>query len=91
VNYNLATQTIVASFNVSSVTRTGLGSFTVSYSTAMPSASYSATMATNYADNGGGYDSTGSLYNFATGSIKAAVGYPSALRDNYFTGITIFA
>lgn len=42
VNFNgVTTATIRASFNVSSVTRTSLGSYTVNFTTAMPDANYS--------------------------------------------------
>ena len=39
-NYNGSTQTIKASFNVSSVTRNAAGDFTINFSTAMPDANF---------------------------------------------------
>jgi hypothetical protein len=41
VNYNADTQTIRASFNVSSVTYNTTGDFTINFTTAMPNANYS--------------------------------------------------
>lgn len=41
VNFNgVTTATVRASFNVSSVTRTGVGAYTVAFSNALPSANY---------------------------------------------------
>lgn len=41
-NYNLSTQTVVASFGITSITRTGAGLFTVTFSTAFADANYIA-------------------------------------------------
>jgi hypothetical protein len=41
VNYNGSTQTILSSFNVSSVTYTGTGNYTVNFTTALPNSNYS--------------------------------------------------
>ena len=41
VNYNGNTQTIRASYNVSSVTRNGVGNYTINFTTAMPDENYS--------------------------------------------------
>lgn len=41
VNYNGSTQTIIGSFNVSSVTYNALGDYTVNFTTAMPDTNYS--------------------------------------------------
>jgi hypothetical protein len=40
INYNGATQTILGSFNVSSVTYTSTGVYVVNFTTAMPNANY---------------------------------------------------
>jgi hypothetical protein len=40
LNYNGATQTIRASFNISSVTRNGTGDYTANFTTAMPNVNY---------------------------------------------------
>ena len=40
VNYNAGTQTINASFNISSVTYGSVGNYTLNFTTAMPSANY---------------------------------------------------
>ena len=53
VNYNLITQTIRSSFNVSSVTYVSTGQFTVNFTTAMPNAEY-ATVGMAQEDTGGG-------------------------------------
>jgi len=41
VNFNGSTQAIANSFNVSSITRNSTGNYTINFSTAMPSSSYS--------------------------------------------------
>ena len=59
LNYNGVTQTVNASFNVSSVTYNGTGDYTMNFATAMPNATYAVTF--------GGTASSGStrLYNYA--------------------------
>jgi hypothetical protein len=44
VNYNGNTQSITGSFNVSSVTRNGTGAYTLNFTTAMPNATYGASV-----------------------------------------------
>jgi hypothetical protein len=44
VNYNGITNTILGSFNVSSITVNGTGDYSANFSTAMPNATYSAVM-----------------------------------------------
>jgi hypothetical protein len=53
VNYNLATQTIRSSFNVSSVTYNATGQFTVNFTTAFANAEY-AVAGFAQEDSGGG-------------------------------------
>lgn len=43
VQFNGTAATITGSFNVSSITKNGTGDYTVTYTTAMPNANYSAT------------------------------------------------
>lgn len=50
VNYNAVTQTISSSFNVSSVTYTSAGFFTINFTTAMPNANYSLVGTAGYRD-----------------------------------------
>lgn len=52
LNYNASTQTVTNSFNVSSVTYNGTGDFTVNFTTAMASSTYSVVS--------GGYNVSGS-------------------------------
>jgi hypothetical protein len=47
LNYNGSTQTVLSSFNVSSVTRSSTGIFVVNFTTAMPSANFSALASAN--------------------------------------------
>jgi hypothetical protein len=55
VNYNGSSQTITASFNVSSVTRNSTGNYTVNFSTSMPNADYSVA---GFCKNNGSVDMT---------------------------------
>jgi hypothetical protein len=57
VNYNGSTQTLNNSFNVSSVTRTSTGYFTVNFTTAMVNANY--VVAGSVSESTGGAASTG--------------------------------
>ena len=52
VNFNGGTATIRASYNVSSITRSTGGDYTVNFTTAMPDANYACT-ATGFSGNGG--------------------------------------
>lgn len=56
VYYNGSTQTIISSFNISSVTRTATGYFTVAFTTAMPNANY--VVAGSVSESTGGAAST---------------------------------
>lgn len=50
VQYNAVTQTIAGSFNVSSVTFTSTGFFTINFARAMPNANYSLVGTAGYRD-----------------------------------------
>ena len=73
--------TILSSFNVSSVTRTGTGAFTIAFTTAMPTANYSTTITNGF--NGSGNDwaayyagvaTTANVKcQFATATVTAAI------------------
>jgi len=64
--YNAATQTVVGSFNVSSVTYVGTGAYQVNFSTAMPNTTY-VTVACNEPSTSGALGSvTGSVSQLTT-------------------------
>ena len=52
VNYNGVTQTIIGSFNISSITYNATGNYSLNFTTAMPDANY-ATVGTGSNDGGG--------------------------------------
>lgn len=52
VNYNGGTQTVVASFNVSSVTRNSAGNYTVNMTTALSDAKYAISLGMNSGTDG---------------------------------------
>jgi hypothetical protein len=84
--------TILNSYNVSSVTRTGTGAFTITFTTAMPSASYATNVTGGY--NGSGND-WGQWYvgAMATTNIRcqfANIGVSAAQDPSYVT-LSVFS
>ena len=76
VNFNgTGTVAIRASFNVSSITDTGTGSYTVTFSTAMPDANYSAVAATQAPTSNTGFPMVG---NFNNGGTITKTAYTSS-------------
>jgi len=53
VLYNGATSTIIASFNISSVSRVSAGTYTISFASNMSNPNYALTLTATGADNGG--------------------------------------
>lgn len=88
VNFNGATGTIRASFNVGSVTRNSAGNYTVNFTNAMPDANYSPSVLAPFSSGSAPYstvvDSTAvvfstSSYRFATiGTNNGGSGYDPA-------------
>jgi hypothetical protein len=70
LQYNGTTQTVVGSFNVSSVTYNATGKYTLNFTTAMPNANY-AVSCTSSNTNGGSYTGTGSLFYASTSAAGA--------------------
>ena len=82
VNYNGSTQTVNASFNVSSVTYVSTGQYTVNFTTAMPNATYATALsqARTAASSDFGYMGT---YSASTTSISLTTANTSASRINF--------
>lgn len=55
VQFAGATGTIAAAFNVSSVTRTGVGTYTVNFTSAMPDIKYASLASCGSGSSGGGF------------------------------------
>lgn len=94
VQFNSSTSTINASFNVGSITKNGVGNFTINFTTAMPSANY---VFSGSADVSGAKIT---IYGPATGTPTTASnltinissgGGGSALTDAPYCGLAVFA
>lgn len=93
VNFNGSTAAIRGSFNVTSVTRTATGTYTIAFTNSLPDANYSAFIGSQQTDaavassNG----SLGMLYNYATASIKAITPNASGSNvDMLFVNVSVF-
>jgi hypothetical protein len=88
VNFNRTNGVNRASFNVSSVTRTGTGLYTINFTTAMPDANYSCG-GLAFTGTSGDYNRFISLYNAAPTTtsfqIATALGSNSASDCTYVT------
>jgi hypothetical protein len=95
VNYNQVTQTILASFNVSSVTYTGTGTFTINFTVAFPTTNSYAVSATC---KGGAAAFSGTISENHDAS-RSASALPmicnrndnSASFDSTFAGVSVFS
>ncbi len=87
VNFNgTGTVAIRASFNVSSITDNGVGSYTVNFTTVMQDANYSAVVS---AGDGGANRITG-VQNMTTTSVLVGSQSTSATVDVLFFNVSIF-
>ena len=68
VNYNANTQTVLNSFNVSSVTYGGTGNYTANFTTAMPNATYCPVFGAGWGGSPGGYIAVFDYYSARTSS-----------------------
>ena len=87
-NYTLTVSLVRSSYNVSSITKNGTGSYTVNFATPMADANYSAVVAVAAANtNVGTY-----LVSVQAGSVRVAVGvaYPPNLSDVAICSVQIF-
>ena len=95
VNFNGATGAIRASGNVSSVTRTGVGDYTVNFTTAMPDANYSASITwrtAGQAVGGSAIQNASAPTVIATGSVRISLSNSSsaAMSDGDVVAVAIF-
>jgi hypothetical protein len=100
VNYDATTQTIRSSFNVSSVTYTSTGYFTVNLTTAMPNANYMVCGSASVTPGLDPYStvmpfsnaSTGALNTPTTTSFTVSVGQLGyASRNTYYVMLSVFS
>ena len=84
-------QTIRSSFNVSSVSKSGSGDYTVNFTNSFSDANYCVTTAL---DTSGGSTSTSPMLvtNFASGSVRvfSRNGTAGSFYDQTFVGVSIF-
>jgi hypothetical protein len=91
--YNGVTQTINASFNISSVTRNSNGDYTFNFTNAMVDANYSA-LGTAYSISGVGYSMVGYTTAPVAGSVRLycaqQAGGSSSTPDNAYVSLAVF-
>ena len=68
VNYNGSTQTILGSFNISSVVRNATGDYTVNFTTAMPNNTYAAVF-------GGAINSYTAVFDYSSARTASALNW----------------
>jgi len=95
VNFNGTTSpgTIRAAFNVSSVTKSGTGSYVVNLTTAMPDTNYCVTVSTTTNASGGlncWYSDTTTTSTISVGTYGVAGGGAGAYRDTAQISVAIF-
>jgi hypothetical protein len=89
INFNgTGTIAIRSSFNVSSITDNGTGVYTVTFTTAMPNANYSAICSTN--GSGAGGIPIGGIVTYATGSCTVQTTTSAGVVDNSINSVAIF-
>jgi hypothetical protein len=83
VNFNGPAATINAQYNVSSITRTGTGQWTVNFTTALTDANYAANVTTT-----GGF--TGSTSSFSTSTVSIISFYSGSYYDSSIISVAVF-
>jgi hypothetical protein len=100
LNYDATTQTIRSSFNVSSVTYTSTGYFTVNLTTAMPNANYTVSGAASVTPGTDPFSTVMPFSNWSTGALNTPtttaftvsvgqLGYSG--RNTYYVMLTVFS
>lgn len=93
VNYNAVSKTILASFNVSSVTYSSTGNYTVNFTNAMPDANYCVTGSCQVPNNDVSALSLCGRYNttpLTTSLQVAARSDGGTVLDSPYTSVAIF-
>jgi hypothetical protein len=90
-NYNGVSQTILGSYNISSVTYTGTGTYTYNFTNAMPSTAYAVTISGDNQGSGGTVtmiDPT--VYTTSTIATQSRNNNAAASINSQFTCIAVF-
>jgi len=87
VSFNGSTGTVRASYNVSSITRTGTGLYTIVMTTAMSDANYCVTLGDNsaYSNNANGGIQVNPAITFNSSQFGVMTGTPSSAALGDFT------
>ena len=88
--YAASTVTIKASFNVSSVTRTGTGTYTVAFANALPDAYYSVSGSTYSSTTNGWMNANSSSAQTASNYYAAFITFTPAAFDPATAMISVF-
>jgi len=97
VKYSGTTQTILGSYNVSSVTRTGVGVYIINFTTSMPNANYSASANSTQGDTLGVGDLSQfvrlTTNNYTASGLKVGVvnSFDTAFTDSTLLTAVIFS
>lgn len=93
-NFNGSTGAILASFNVSSITKNGTGDYTFSYTTALASANYSTTGMGSNGGGGTGLFVFNAANNTAPSTTVVRLRYTdqtSSLQDSTYQSMAVFS
>lgn len=88
VQYNSTSQTVNASFNVSSVTYNGTGDITINFSTSLPDGNYAYTAMGD--DSGPDVIARNSTTPASSSSLRCWMGKPNVGTSNGTIGVAIF-
>jgi len=91
VIYNGVTQTLINSYNVSSVTYNGTGDYTITFTNAMPNTNYCATYGTADWRNLGPIDTSTTYVNTAFIRLNSRLPSTAAQSNSDFVGVAIFS
>jgi hypothetical protein len=92
VNFDgTGTPSIRGSFNVSSITDNGTGTYTVNFTTAMPNANYSAIVTADAGSGFGNIAKIESAANQVTGSLRVQTTSTSAAQDAAVVCVSILS
>lgn len=89
MKYNGATQTVGGSYGVSSVTRNGVGNYTMNFSTNQASANFGAAGATSYDNLAGRSATTIFPHTYAVGSFRFMVGATAEGQDDSLINVQV--
>jgi hypothetical protein len=90
LRYNGATQTIIGSYNISSVTYNSTGNYTANFTTAMPNANYAALAGSSFFSVPEGRN--GAILSQTTSAVQIAAGFSTWTYTNSdYVAVAVFS